>query len=91
MTRENNATNNQYILLFTESDARLRSGSKTRMRGLTPSVQKKMQENQLLRILRKVITRKMQRTLQGKSAHARLYPDKKENNDDFYSLDNGLG
>ncbi|TVV45493.1 hypothetical protein [Thalassolituus sp. C2-1] len=33
-------TNNQYILLFVESDARLRSGNKTRMRGLTPSIQK---------------------------------------------------
>jgi hypothetical protein len=40
MNSEKQCTNNQYILLFAESDARLRSGSKTRMRGLTPSAHK---------------------------------------------------
>ena len=38
-----------------------------------------------------MITRKMERSAQGKSAHAHLYPDKKENNDDFYCPDSGLG
>jgi len=53
ITREKPCTNNQYILLFAESDARLRSGSKTRMRRLTPSDQKEWKKINHLRFCEK--------------------------------------